>query len=204
MREKDTDPSSRDVPHCPLSERCVYFMNELAWQEENESDQPVLPMMRERGFDRGVIEQLREHARNCAVCTSALEEAWRARSVQRNELRELLKDEEQQVPSASEQIIHMLDNEESWRNRAIQKTPSEVGTFPLTYPLSGRRGGAERRTLLQSISSLVVVGIFILASSGLFGYLASLHATFVSKAGVAVEPASGWTSAVLTITQIGN
>src|SRR6266567_8720165 len=97
MRENGTDPSIRNVPHCPLSEQCVHFMNELEWQEED--GQPELPMMREQGFDRGLIAQLRVHARACLMCTRALDDARRARRMQRSELLDLLKDEEQHVPS---------------------------------------------------------------------------------------------------------
>jgi hypothetical protein len=202
MRENGTDPFSRDVPHCPLSEQCVYFMNELEWQEED--DRPALPMVWERGEGDGLIAQLRVHAFTCIACTKALDDARRAQRAQRSDLLGLLKDEEQEVPSTSEQIMRMLDDEPQWYEETLSQMPPEVGAFSQSYASSKQVDRPDRRVLWQSITSLVVVGIFILASSGLFGSLASLHAPFVNDAAVEVEPADGWTSAVLTIAQMGH
>jgi hypothetical protein len=205
MKDKISESHRQDLPPCPFSAHCLRLVDALdGYHVDGEEDQ----------HETQFIEQLRVHVLVCPICRAALEEARHLRAHQRQVLREMLAEGEQQVPSTTAQILLALKKEQQRSHAYMHSDAPDESSVQLTAGLQGKsqsrsilqKRHSTKRTLWRTAYSLVAaVIVILLASAGVFGYFARTKpesAHVASSASLTVS--SRWSSVVMTSVQDGD
>jgi hypothetical protein len=197
----------RRLPPCSMSAHCLRLLDDL--------DQPsVSQQLEELSFtndvqDERLVEQLRAHVPTCPTCTAALAQARRVRAQQRTLLRNMLRDNEQKVPSTTAQILTAILQEprtfrpseaDSQNNNNHHRSPN---ILPLAQ-LDGRRlqqaqEKSERRSqvIFRNAVALTAVAAIIVAAVGIFNRYNFLHSSTGSSTPSPEVALTGWSSVII-------
>lgn len=211
----------RDLPPCDFSPQCLRLLDDLD-----------LPAMSTSGWltsiedlqDRRRMRQLRSHLATCPTCSALLADARRVRAQQRLMLYNVLKENEQQVPSTAHQIIAAMRQAQAQSETARQEEPEHVRPSTPVTPLCGQENALpppparspahpwQRHGICRSMLTLATVAVVILAV-GLLNHFADQPTPTASsgssplpfghqplpQSGLSAEP-SGWDTVLFGLT----
>jgi len=176
----------RDLPPCDFSPQCLRLLDDLD-----------LPAVSTCGWltsiedlqDRRRMRQLRSHLAICPTCSALLADARRARAQQRLIMYNVLKENEQQVPSTAHRIIAAMRQlqaqsdasalpEEPGHARRSSPVTQHSGQSPL--PVRSPSHAWQRHGICRSVLTLATVAVVILAV-GLLNHFADQPAPAASS-----------------------
>jgi hypothetical protein len=163
----------RDLPPCDFGPQCLRLLDDLD-----------LPALSTSGWltsiedlqDRRRMRQLRSHLATCPTCSALLADARRVRAQQRLMVYNVLKENEQQVPSTAHRIIEamrqtqaqgdtLILQEGSMHAQRLSPMTRSGGQDDVLPPLQTRsmRHSWQRQGLCRSMLTLATVAVVILA-----------------------------------------
>jgi hypothetical protein len=182
MKDVPPDMQHGKLPFCPFSAHYERLLEDL--DKKNSGDEFLLA---ESAQDKHLLLQLQAHLPGCPTCTVILVRARAQRFWQREQLRRLLRESEQNVPSSTEQIMQAIVREkqsfpEAKATSNGHKKLSSVGeNLSPGVSVERRRPAKSSSKPLQNVLAFVAVLAVILASFNLFGHLLVFHSPSIRR-----------------------